>query len=549
MRNTFRRQCASALMHPATLAAVAVLLANDIVFKSLWPGAWLTGKFSDLAWMIFAPPLLAFLLSFAAGRHATAQRTAFLTAYVGLPLLYAAFNTFTPVHDGILRGISLVSGGTAGSPLDATDSIVIPLAISIAIWVWHAPVPDAGSLRLRWGLLAAAVAALASIATSYPDQEIGVRDLSISADGTVYASNFQSYATFRSSDGGLTWTRADAPRNEVVQGAGSIQTPMGDYTIRDSGIWLLGADGGEELAYSTSYLGREGNVWVQEHATTHLSVREITTMPYDMVYDERSGNVIAAMGIQGVLVGAPGGRWSPVAVGWYTPTDFSFSGKTRQLLSNAGFLAVMLALALTMTGLSLLASTHGMTGAAAAPPRLLPPGSKARKCSWVALGVAAPGLLALIVFGIPMPLMLLALVFALLAGAVRIGSLPPESNVRQVWGWGLGICSFLASGGFLFVFGGSDVDAFSNYAVQQLAFGIPAFVLGIAALAVSWQQFRQWRVVGPAFLGMNALVVLAFMLWLHLGIVLFFAKLAALILTGALAFVLAGHVRQMQQPR
>ena len=85
--------------------------------------------------------------------------------------------------------------------------------------------------------------------------------------------------------------------------------------------------------------------------------------------------------------------------------------------------------------------------------------------------------------------------------------------------------------------------------MQQLAFGIPAFVLGIAALAVSWQQFRQWRVVGPAFLGMNALVVLAFMLWLHLGIVLFFAKLAALILTGALAFVLAGHVRQMQQPR
>ena len=156
MNNTFRQRCASALMHPATLAAVAVLLANDIVFKSLWPGTWFAGKLSDLAWMIFAPPLLAFLLSFAAGKHVALQRTAFLTAYAGLPLLYAAFNTFTPVHDGILRGISFVSGGTAGSPLDATDSIVIPLAMSIAVWVWRAPVlqfrqsaPAVGPARRR----------------------------------------------------------------------------------------------------------------------------------------------------------------------------------------------------------------------------------------------------------------------------------------------------------------------------------------------------------------------------------------------------------------
>ena len=133
MKSSFRHRCASALMHPATVAAVAVLLLNDVVFKSMWPGSWVTGKLSDLAWVVFASPLLAFLLSFLAGRSARGQRAAFLASYVGLPLLYAAFNTFEPVHDAILRGPSIASGRTAGFPLDVTDSLVIPFGLGIAL--------------------------------------------------------------------------------------------------------------------------------------------------------------------------------------------------------------------------------------------------------------------------------------------------------------------------------------------------------------------------------------------------------------------------------
>ena len=42
--DSFRQRCASALMHPATLGALGVLLANDLVFKALWPGARTTGE-------------------------------------------------------------------------------------------------------------------------------------------------------------------------------------------------------------------------------------------------------------------------------------------------------------------------------------------------------------------------------------------------------------------------------------------------------------------------------------------------------------------------
>ena len=541
--NTLRRHYGAALIHPLTVASVALLLANDIVFKSLWPHAWLTGKLSDLAWMVFAPPLLAFLLSLIAGGIPAVRTITFLSTYAGLPLLYAAFNTFSPVHDLILRGLSLISGGTAGSPLDATDSLVIPIGLGAALWVRRTPIPTPESLRLRWGLLVAGIAALASVATSYPAPEHGIRQLAVSLDGTVYALAPTYGRAYQASDGGYAWTRSDADWDIAVPSSQSIQTPAGTYEVRYSGLWLLRADGGEELAYSTSYLGRGDNVWVQEHATTHLSAREVTSMPYSLVYDERSGNVIAAMGIQGVLVGAPDGRCVPVAVGPYMPTDFSFSGKTSQLLSNAGFLAGALALALTMTALGLLASPQPVSRVTSLG--LLPPGSRARKYSWVALAVVVLPLVVLTGGALLVPL---ALGTALLVGAVRIGSLPPESTTRQIGAWGLGICSFLASAGLLFIFGGSDAEAFSNYFVLQLSFGIPAFTLGIALLAVSWQRFRQWRAIGLALLGMNALVVLTFMIWLHLGIALFLAKLAALILTGALALVLAEYLKRLNQP-
>ena len=73
-----RRRCAAALTHPVTLAALALLILNDLVFKSLWPDAWVTGKLSDLAWVVFASPLLAFLLSLVAPRSRRTARVVLL---------------------------------------------------------------------------------------------------------------------------------------------------------------------------------------------------------------------------------------------------------------------------------------------------------------------------------------------------------------------------------------------------------------------------------------------------------------------------------------
>ena len=346
---SFRHRCASALVHPATVVAVALLLLNDVAFKSMWPGSVVTGKLSDLAWVVFASPLLAFLLSFALGGSKRSERAALLASYAGLPILYAAFNTFESVHDVILRGLSIASGGTAGSPLDPTDSFVIPFGLGIALWVWRGNVASLESLRFRCRLVVLGVAGLASVATSYPDPDVGIDAVGISDEGTIHGRS-GGRSEYRSEDGGVSWARDSDHPGQVEWGRESVEVPRGGYRIEGPDIVLSAPDGLAEVAYSTAYMQEQGNLWVQKHATSGLDVREIATAPRNIVYDERTGNIIAAMGVQGVVVGTPDGTWTRQAVGRYSPVDFSFSGKTRLLLSNAGFWTAVSALSLSMTG-------------------------------------------------------------------------------------------------------------------------------------------------------------------------------------------------------
>ena len=544
MKSSFRHRCASALMHPATVAAVAVLLLNDVVFKSVWPGSWVTGKLSDLAWVVFASPLLAFLLSLLVGRSTRGRRAAFLASYVALPLLYVAFNTFEPVHDAILRGLSIASGGTAGSPLDVTDSLVIPFGLGIALWVWQRCVASAESLRMRWGLLVAGVAALASVATSEPDTAVGVKDVGVTADRTVAAAT-RLEGNFQSEDGGLSWTSASIDGNEIRWGGESVETPRGTYVIQGPDIVLFGADGGSELAYSTAYMQEEGNVWVQEHATTRLDEREATTAPRRIVYDERSGNLIVAMGIQGVVIGAPDGVWTRHAVGRYSPVDFSFSGKTDLLLSNGGFWAAALALSLSITGMALVVSRYRRED--------LPLPAVVVLATMILL-IVLP--IVLVATGLEYSLVLIMavllwswpfMILALIGGAIALGFVLKEGGAGKSLGLAMSVLSMLASGVLLLAFGGSDADGFSDYGIGLVLLAIPAFVLGVAVLAISGRELRHWRVAVPTFLGMNVLVVLAFMLWLHMGIALALAQVSAIVLAALAALLLVGYIKRNQQ--
>lgn len=549
----FRDRAASALTHPLTVAALGVLLLNDLLLKSLWPGAWVSGKLSDLAWLIFAVPLLAFLLSLVARQHHRAQRLSFAAAFVGLPLLYAAFNALDPLHDAIMRGIGALAGGVGSSPRDATDSLVIPLAWSIALWVWRRGPVGRSALRLRWALLLAGVASLASVATSAPSPDHGIRSVGAAEDTGVYALRYQGHhpeaisglrPTYHSADGGLTWRGVPEGVDRVPWGASSVETPRGRYAL--DGPRLVRIAGGQrQVVYSADYLGKAGNVWVQKHATSHLNERELTSEPQALAYDPRSGNVIVALGLLGVLLETADGELTHVAAGRYAPVDFSLVGKTRLLVSHAPFWAAALAVALSWTSMGLVIAQR-------------------RKGDLVArLPIAIAAVVAPALLGIPLlflifylievtdssaPLALLGLLCASIGAAIFFGLRPRHYRSAVIASLALALVPVLASSALPFMFGASNDEAFSLEGFYFGAVAAGAWVFGLAALAVSLRLLRYWRAAAASLAGMALIVVLAFMLWLHAGVPQVLVAASSIALCALAALRLAGYINARTPP-
>jgi hypothetical protein len=133
------------LAHPASLIALAVLIVNDHVLKYAAPGV-LTGKLSDVAGLVLAPPLLATMVSLlgrrlpdrtVAGGSIAAVGAGFTAAKAtsaGATAAGAAWSVLVP-HSSIL--------------VDPTDLVALP-ALGLAWLVWRrARVRPAGSRVVR----------------------------------------------------------------------------------------------------------------------------------------------------------------------------------------------------------------------------------------------------------------------------------------------------------------------------------------------------------------------------------------------------------------
>ncbi len=515
-KHIFVRRCTAALTHPVTIGALGLLLLNDLVFKALWSNPWTTGKISDLAWVVFASPLLAFLLSPTARRGRIGEQVVFVTAYAGLPVLYAAFNTFPVVHDAILWALSFAGGTGPGAPHDPTDSLVIPFGLAIALWVWWREAPESNSLRMRFGILTAGVAALASVATSPIEPEAGVTAVEVEPDGTIVA----------------VWNESAAQ---------SVVTPRGTYSIEGSSIMRM-HNGERTVAYSARFLRELGNINLQRHVTRDLGPREITTELYSIIYDERSGNVVVAMGLQGAVVGTLDGQWTRVAVGRFAPTDFSIVTKVL-LLRDWELWLVALALAFSFTALAM---------------ALAEPGSY----SLIKTVIVVVGTIAAVMAGVAIPFLAFVSIPLVIVPLAIIAW--TSSNTTKPWHKTghliLAVFAVLASLGSILYYSvgnGLDSDAATFLSVSGAGVGL---ILALFAVAISYGDLR-WALsastgtgsssfitseirkgllpaIAASVFGMLALISFSFLLWVQAGIELIVAKVSAIILVALVAFIL-----------
>ena len=158
-----RAVASRALLHPAALAAIALLVLNDHLFKHRF-GGWWTGKLSDVAGLAVFPLLLAAAIELL-GRPMGRRGVTAVAALTGT--MFAAIKLWGPAGDlyrvGLamaqwpFRALAAFAAGDAAPPIghvqltaDPTDLLALPM-LALSIWLvarlerreFSAPEPEA----------------------------------------------------------------------------------------------------------------------------------------------------------------------------------------------------------------------------------------------------------------------------------------------------------------------------------------------------------------------------------------------------------------------
>lgn len=130
--------------HPLAIACTFVLLLNDFVLKAWVPGA-VTGKLSDVTWLVVAPVVAAALLV----RIGVAERAARGGALVAVAIAFVLLQLWPPLGE---TWVAFTGGHHVA---DAEDLVALP-ALALVRLCWRSP------RRRRLALPVAAVACLAT---------------------------------------------------------------------------------------------------------------------------------------------------------------------------------------------------------------------------------------------------------------------------------------------------------------------------------------------------------------------------------------------------
>ncbi|SET78993.1 hypothetical protein SAMN05421811_104132 [Nonomuraea wenchangensis] len=183
------------LCHPVTVAGVIVLLVNDHLLKQAWPG-FVTGKLSDVAGLLVAPPLLALLF----------LRRADLAATLATGVLFALVKTTETGAEAASHVWTLVAGPSRVLA-DPTDLLALP-ALALAWWVRARSLTAPSSPRLR--VLLTAPLALLAVAASGAAPEATSEAVSVEVRGERVIVHTDGSAAWTSADRGDTWIFEDS---------------------------------------------------------------------------------------------------------------------------------------------------------------------------------------------------------------------------------------------------------------------------------------------------------------------------------------------------
>lgn len=131
----------SSLAHPVSLAAIGLLVLNDQVLKTVWPGP-ITGKLSDVAGLVFFPLLVIAAVELVAGRRI---RSVAVIAIISTAACFSLIQLWDPAADLYRHGLGylqfpfrrLLSGAATPVPVSHTADLTDLLALPALFVAWR----------------------------------------------------------------------------------------------------------------------------------------------------------------------------------------------------------------------------------------------------------------------------------------------------------------------------------------------------------------------------------------------------------------------------
>jgi hypothetical protein len=333
MNNPAYQKSLGLLAHPLTLAAMGLLLVNDHLLRRLWP-SWWTGKIGDFAWLFFIPFACAVLLSLVLPSRWQAQRRVVAGLAFGLPAaIFILAKTLPGFHDWTVQLASAAFGFPVSWRRDPSDLVALA-STGLAAWFWRRE-PGWKVVRVSRGWAALPLAIWLTVANAAAP-EMGIRCLGIQ-NGTLVAS--ATYQVYTSQDSGASWQS-----DPQVAGTVTCDRNADGNTVSDPNQprIVYRYEPRESIERSTN----GGDTWRPLYSLSPPSEAEQAFYarrgyngfyepgPLDALVDPASGNVLFAMGYEGVLLFRPAEeRWEWVAVGNYSHVELGWLDYGDQLLS------------------------------------------------------------------------------------------------------------------------------------------------------------------------------------------------------------------------
>lgn len=311
-----------AVGHPFAIAALVLLVANDVALKRVVPGV-VTGKLSDVA------GLVVFALVVAAGLAVVDpdDDRVLATTTILVGTWFTLMKTI-PAVTAATEALATLVAPRAHIVTDPTDLLVLP-ALAIAWWTWrHRLGPHA------WAIPVVVLAATWSLATSCA-QETGAQDVAVEADGSFVVSTDYRHTAVVDAQGQV-FSRMDGEPSEDEDRDDTDRVCLDDGTcilLDGDDVVEVGPDDATRVAVDIPADRIAFATWT---GTTGGGCGGIE--PAQDVATNDLGAAVVAHGSHGVSVRTVDGTWTRYALD--DSTEFSSSTPNAKVVT--GILAAVL---------------------------------------------------------------------------------------------------------------------------------------------------------------------------------------------------------------